>query len=312
MLFMNKKRLECKIADIEKELSSPVQKIKGRIRSEEIDKAHKSMQELRSSAIKKKKEYNDMVQARLVELSKDPANSLHLKECKPKISLSQSEIERVSKEMSTGKDDDILAEKFDICITRADFKLLSDGEWLNDEVVNFYIQMLLERNQLRQHRKVYIFNTHFYPLVQPKGKYDYNRVRRWTLKQKIDVFSLDKVLVPIHLGNHWCLAVINFIDKRFEYYDSLGAANPHCLKILRQWLQDESVNKRGKQFDLTAWVDYTPKDIPLQRNGFDCGVFMCKFADYTSRNQTFTFAQQDMKYFRQLIALELLNKSVLE
>jgi len=124
--------LESKIADIEKKLSSPAEKIKDRIRNEEIEKAHKSMEDLRLSADKKKKEYNDMVQTRLLELSK--ANRLDIKERKQKISLSHSQIERVNKEMSTGRDEEVLSEKFDICITRADFKLLSDGEWLNDEV----------------------------------------------------------------------------------------------------------------------------------------------------------------------------------
>ena len=29
--------------------------------------------------------------------------------------------------------------------------------------------------------------------------------------------------MPVHVGgNHWCLAVVNFKQKQFEYYDSLG------------------------------------------------------------------------------------------
>ena len=51
---------------------------------------------------------------------------------------------------------------------------------------------------------------------------------------QIDIFALDKVLGPIHLGNHWCLAVINFQDKRFEYYDSLGGENKKCLEVNAQ------------------------------------------------------------------------------
>ena len=43
---------------------------------------------------------------------------------------------------------------------------------------------------------------------------------------------MDKVVIPIHVhNNHWCLALINLRDKRFEYYDSLGGNNITCLKV---------------------------------------------------------------------------------
>lgn len=32
-------------------------------------------------------------------------------------------------------------------------------------------------------------------------------------------------------GNHWCLAVINFMEKKFEYYDSLGGENLQALRV---------------------------------------------------------------------------------
>ena len=40
---------------------------------------------------------------------------------------------------------------------------------------------------------------------------------------QIDIFALDFLIVPVHVGgSHWCLGVINFREKRLEYYDSLG------------------------------------------------------------------------------------------
>ena len=33
-------------------------------------------------------------------------------------------------------------------------------------------------------------------------------MKRWT--RKVDVFSYDILLVPVHLGMHWCLAVVDF------------------------------------------------------------------------------------------------------
>ena len=36
----------------------------------------------------------------------------------------------------------------------------------------------------------------------------YAALKRWT--RKIDIFAHDLILIPVHLGMHWCLAVVNF------------------------------------------------------------------------------------------------------
>lgn len=64
-------------------------------------------------------------------------------------------------------------------------------------------------------------NSHFLAkLCQEPGGYDYSKVRRWTADRKrkalaIDYYGgiedLDKMVLPVHLGNHWvrsCLPVL--------------------------------------------------------------------------------------------------------
>ncbi len=124
------------------------------------------------------------------------------------------------------------------------------------KVINFYMNLLRERCE-EQGRKCYFFSTFFYPLLCDKGGYNYARVAKWTRRVRsfhlippppgliycrgywlqVDLFALDKVVVPVHLGNHWCLAVINVRAKRFEYYDSLASPNPSCLGKLRRYMQ---------------------------------------------------------------------------
>lgn len=73
-------------------------------------------------------------------------------------------------------------------------------------------------------------------------------MRRWTKKvwfsllaasdvifscKKVDLFSHDLILLPVHLGMHWCLAVIDFKSCQFLYYDSLLGSNSVCLARLR-------------------------------------------------------------------------------
>jgi sentrin-specific protease 1 len=48
---------------------------------------------------------------------------------------------------------------------------------------------------------------------------------------KFDIFTLDYVIIPVHLTNHWVCAIINFKLKRFEYYDSLRGKNARCLSV---------------------------------------------------------------------------------
>ncbi len=42
----------------------------------------------------------------------------------------------------------------------------------------------------------------------------------------------------------------------------------------RSYLEDESKNKKGVPLDMSNWSLITAKDIPIQDNGSDCGVFM--------------------------------------
>jgi sentrin-specific protease 1 len=100
-------------------------------------------------------------------------------------------------------DGEVFADEFGIKITRHDLRTLQGLNWLNDEVINFYINLIVRRSEMRNDLpKVYAFNTFFLQNLESKG---YASVKRWT--RKVDVFSYDILLVPVHLGNHWCLAV---------------------------------------------------------------------------------------------------------
>jgi sentrin-specific protease 1 len=48
---------------------------------------------------------------------------------------------------------------------------------------------------------------------------------------RVDVFAKDLLLVPVHLGVHWCMAVVDRRQRRLAYYDSLGGENPLLLKV---------------------------------------------------------------------------------
>ena len=42
---------------------------------------------------------------------------------------------------------------------------------------------------------------------------------------QVDLFAQSLVFIPVHLGMHWCLAVIDIPRKAIDYYDSMGGNN---------------------------------------------------------------------------------------
>ena len=194
-----------------------------------------------------------------------------------------------------------------IPVSRAKILCLCDREWLNDEVINFYLELLKRHNKMHSNLpKAYFFNTFFYAqLFTDRGRYNYDKVRRWTRKAKI--FENDLLIFPINKHrNHWTLASVDFKRKTFTYYDSLRVcacpAWPAChdyqvlsaqggdegtLHHLYRWMVDEHLDKLQSSMNWDGWRlpgrrERADKSSPLQTNGYDCGmlhVHLHSFAD---------------------------------
>uniref|UniRef100_A0A8C0IF55 SUMO specific peptidase 1 n=1 Tax=Bubo bubo TaxID=30461 RepID=A0A8C0IF55_BUBBB len=207
-----------------------------------------------------------------------------------------------------GNQDEVLSEAFRLTITRKDIQTLNNLNWLNDEIINFYMNLLMERSKEKGLPAVHAFNTFFFTKLKTAG---YQAVKRWT--KKVDIFSVDLLLVPIHLGVHWCLAVVDFRKKTITYYDSMGGINSEACRILLQYLKQESLDKKRKEFDTNGWSLLSKKsqEIPQQMNGSDCGMFACKYADCITKDKPINFTQQHMPYFRKRMAWEILHRKLL-
>ncbi|KAG0600663.1 hypothetical protein M758_11G051800 [Ceratodon purpureus] len=206
----------------------------------------------------------------------------------------------------------VMNEETNIEVTRAIMQCLVPGAWLNDEVINVYMQLLKDRENRNPDKflKCHFFNTFFYnKLYKDKRSYDYKSVRRWTTQKKIgySLADCDKIMVPIHQDIHWCLAVINLRDQKFEYLDSLKGRDENVLKVLAKYLVDEAKDKNNRIIDVSKWESVFPQDIPEQLNGCDCGMFMVKYADFHSRGGPLSFTQAHMEYFRRRTVYEILQ-----
>ncbi|XP_058810240.1 sentrin-specific protease 1-like [Phymastichus coffea] len=239
---------------------------------------------------------------RLCEVIFDEADSLEVE--LPQ--LDSSMISKIESALSSGPGNEVLVQEFGLRITRKDIHTLAGLNWLNDEVINFYMNLLIKRGNCGNYPTVYAMNTFFYPKLLSSG---HIALKRWT--RKIDIFSKDLIIVPIHLGIHWCMSIIDFRNKTVQYYDSMGSPNDKCLRVLKQYLQDESIDKKKKSFEFLGWNFECIKDIPKQMNGSDCGVFSCMFAEYVSANKKLDFTQEDMPYFRKKMIYEILTVQLL-
>ena len=63
------------------------------------------------------------------------------------------------------------------------------------------------------------------------------------------------------------------------------------------------------RLDMESWVDEYPKHGAFQKNGFDCGVFVCGFASYIAKlmETDFPFSQDDIDTMRARITYDLLH-----
>lgn len=209
----------------------------------------------------------------------------------------------------------VLSAAFKLRITQRDLATLQEGGWLNDEVMNFYLSLVMERCSGEAGRlRVYSFSTFFFPKLrgggagQPGG---HAAVKRWT--KAVDLFLFDLILVPLHLGVHWAMAVIDFKSKTVKSYDSMGQRHDDICSLLLLYLKEEHKAKKGRELDGAKWTvgSLRAGEIPQQKNGSDCGVFACKYADYIAKGRPLTFKQCHMPLFRKLMMWEILNQKLL-
>jgi hypothetical protein len=239
-----------------------------------------------------------------------------------------------------------------ISVTRDMMSCLMDGAWLKDDVVNVFLSMLEARSPEPRPGKmpnptsegsagsVFVFGagerpscrcmtSNFFvrlasqvPDLPGRWAYDYGNVRRWTRKlaRRVDggLFAYDLVVVPVSLGQHWTLAVVDHREKELRYYDSMRGKGPcaegeECLDYLRRYLVDES-NDKHDGVHVEALEGYRAvilgkNEYQQQENSHDCGMFMLKAAECAAAGEEIcgAFGQRNMPRYRREIILAIVD-----
>uniref|UniRef100_A0A2K6JRD6 Ubiquitin-like protease family profile domain-containing protein n=1 Tax=Rhinopithecus bieti TaxID=61621 RepID=A0A2K6JRD6_RHIBE len=167
------------------------------------------------------------------------------------LELTEDMEKEISNALGHGPQVEILSCAFKLQITRGDIQTLKSYHWLNDEVINFYMNLLVERNRKQGYPALHVFI------------WGYQAVKRWT--KGVNLFEQEIILVPNHRKVHWSLVCL-------KYLDSMGQKGHRICEILSRYLQDESKTKRKSDLNLLEWTHYSmkPHEIPQQLNGSDC------------------------------------------
>lgn len=94
-----------------------------------------------------------------------------------------------------------------------DRERLRGSEFLNDNLIGFYIRFLeehLNRANKEVAKRVYFFNSFFFTAITNTRRgqrgINYKSVEKWT--RNVDLFSYDYIVVPINEAAHWYVAII--------------------------------------------------------------------------------------------------------
>ena len=185
-----------------------------------------------------------------------------------------------------------------VLIRQMDLVRLRRGVYLNDAIVNYYLQHLRQATTFSSasNNKIHIFNSYFYT----KLSQDRISAHGWT--KNVDIFGMDFLYIPIHDRLHWSLAVVCHPS---QLLNATETSSPQCLllhldsgKHFRLHLS-ATIFGRIRKYLLWRMTDgsSTPQPpplpkklqgmsppVPVQNNTTDCGVYMLEILERLCKN----------------------------
>ncbi|KAI9894576.1 MAG: hypothetical protein M1814_001930 [Vezdaea aestivalis] len=191
--------------------------------------------------------------------------------------------------------------------------------WLNDEMVNAYLAGLSiwANETLSQNPPPPGTNATAadppYATVLPSQWWNNMRSRghagvaRWATRKGIGgqrFLQADLVLIPIVDGAHWTLLAIRPKDRQVRHFNSFGGNSDQYLGKAKEYLEKEI----GAAFVESEWT-FRAGDSPVQRNGSDCGMFVCTNAKLIAAGiePAGQYTEAEMPYLRRRAVAELLH-----
>ena len=167
--------------------------------------------------------------------------------------------------------------------------------WLNDSIIEAYIQVLIEKLKV----KTFVFST--IDATRIAYKMGDVKIRRHLDKPHI-------LCGPVLKDKHWCLFMININISEFIYIDPKGCNDETRRKIFESWC-DFAVNRN--ELKNKKW---TNKSIahPKQTDHYQCGVYVLYFFSKLLAYSSEIESLDQISEFRSVISNGLLNASTMK
>jgi len=176
----------------------------------------------------------------------------------------------------------------------------SDGGALGPEIIDLFMQLNNKRKSHNLHfATCSLFenmNTDYTPLIEYFDKHD--------------LFTVDKLFIPINFNNTWVLVITFIKDLQIDYYDPLNNDGDEVTKKFKNFMK-ELIKKRKHSFKEIRKSSFrsqsvktiTHKDtLPRTTNESDTGVYILGYIHTLVNNIDFNPSK-----IRSDVALEMLN-----
>ncbi|KAH0921132.1 hypothetical protein HID58_021150 [Brassica napus] len=193
-----------------------------------------------------------------------------------------------------------------VSICKRDVELLQPETFVNDTIIDFYINYLKNQIQAEERQRLHFFNSFFFrkladldkdPSSIADGKAAFLRVRKWT--RKVDMFGKDYIFVPVNFNLHWSLIIIchpgevaNCTDLDFDdstkvpcilHMDSIKGSHAGLKNLVQSYLCEEWKERHKETSDdiSSRFMDlrFVSLELPQQENSYDCGLFLLHYLE---------------------------------
>jgi Ulp1 family protease len=187
--------------------------------------------------------------------------------------------------------------------------LATEG-YVCDDVLDAYFALLQKASHGSPYRR--------------KGKPITNFVEIWKLQLRMrsgsgvvmnfeELFDCTLLIVAVNIPSmhHWGLLALDVNARKFSYYDSSNK-DLHIPQEVRDTIRvlDGFGRRTSLDCDLTKAPLTIAARFPQQVGGTDCGIFVMMAARALVNRFPFNFTQEDVPYFRQRFAAELVTSTL--
>ncbi|KAI3922111.1 hypothetical protein MKX01_005800 [Papaver californicum] len=208
-----------------------------------------------------------------------------------------------------------------VIITKRDIELLQPMRFLNDTIIDFYIQYLKNKIPPKDGHRFHFFNSFFFRKLADldqdlpsasQGREAFQHVHKWT--RKVNLFEKDYIFIPINFHHHWSLIIIchpgevakakgEDVENPVKvpcilHMNSIEGSHRGIMKVIQSYLWEEwNERTAGASEDYSSKfhnLRFVNLEVPQQENSYDCGLFLLHYVECFLQEAPVNFSPFDI------------------